>query len=493
MAAAPTFRQRWIAAIRAAASRAAFPFRRVAAAVERAWERRNPTKRELAWYRRRDHSLSITRPKALPTTAPTGTDAREMPMDGYQNHPGYGITVERVVSIFGNAESGYAREQCDLFDDLIETDCTLRSLFEQRSQAVAGKPSQIQAGGGTEADKQAARVLGFAMSRLPLIPFFQHQLTCTPYGYGVSEIDWGVLSFEGKLWHVPVWIANVPARRFAIDPKTNTLRLLTVANPTKGEELRAGKWVVTTRTGPLARAGLMRSATFPACYKRFGTRDWVIYSNKYGLPLVLVSYDDSGPGALSTATDDPARIVCQSIVANIGSDGGAVLPSSVKVNIEDAGRAGDSGAVHGGLIAYCNAENAKLINGSTLASDNEGSGGASYALGEVHASVRWDNIQFDAQLLEESFRTQLASAFIQFNGLAAAPPLLRMQVVRDLTPLIRAQVTDIFINKLGGKASATQLGEELGYRAPLDDDDELPGATTEAAVAEPAAPLKAVA
>lgn len=440
--------------------------------------------RQQNWYRRLFNALSLQRPRPLGTTAPTGSDAREMPWD-VQGHPGYGVTVERVVAIFGLAEGGYPREQCDLFDDLVEGDCHLRSLFEQRSQAVAGKPHVIQAGGGDDEDKAAARALAFAMSKLPLIPFFEHQLTANKYGWGATEIDWGLLEFEGRTWVVPVWLANVPARRFRIDVPTNTLRLVTAKEPIKGEELRPGKWCITQRPGPLARAGLMRSATFPTCYKRFGTRDWVIYANKFGLPLVLVSYEDDGaPGAV----DDPSRQVGLEIVANIGSDGGAVVPKGVTVDIKEAGRGADASKTHGGLISYCNAENSKLINGSTLANDNAGSGGASYALGEVHASVRWDNVQYDAALLEESFRTQIGAAFVAFNQLAAAAPILRVQVVRDLTPLVRAQVTDIYVNKLGGKASRTQLSEELGYRAPLDDEDELAGAAApDPATAAPAA------
>lgn len=438
------------------------------------------------WYRKLWSALSMQRPRPLGATAPSGTDAREMPWDQIQGHPGYGVTIERVISTFGQAECGHPREQCDLFDDLIEGDCHLRSQFEQRSQAVAGKPYVIQAGGPTEEDKRAARALAFALSRLPLIQFFEHQLTANKYGWGATEIDWGLLEFEGRTWVVPVWLANVPARRFKIDVVTNTLRLLTAARPSDGEELRPGKWVITRRPGPLARAGLMRSATFPTCYKRFGTRDWVIYANKFGLPLVLVSYDDDGGGGPKATADAASREVGQEIVRNIGSDGGAVVPSGIKVDIKEAGRGADASRTHGGLIAYCNAENSKLVTGSTLANDNSQSGQGSYSQAEVHNSVRWDNVQYDASALEESVRTQLSAAFVAFNGLAAAAPLLRMQVVRDLTPLVRAQVTAIYVNELGGDASKTQLAEELGYRAPLDEGDKLKGKIASAPVSEPA-------
>ncbi len=426
--------------------------------------------------------LSMQRARALGPVAPAGQQARELPWESIQGHPGYAISVERVIAIFGQAEGGWPREQCDLFDDLVEGNCHVRSLFEQRSQAVAGKPFVVQAGGGAEEDKIAARALSAALARLPMIGFFTHQLTANKYGFAASEIDWGLMEFEGRTWVVPTCLADVKARRFAFDIATNTLRLLTVAEPARGEELIPGKWVVTTRPGPLARAGLMRSATFPLCYIRFGTRDWVIYSHKFGLPLVIAQYDDSNAPD-DKATDDPTRQVLQDVVKNVGQDGGAVLPKSATVTVT-ATSGGDASKTQGSLIGYCNAELSKLVVGSTLTNDNAGSGGASYALGEVHASVRWDNITFDAAALEEAFRTQIAAAFVHYNGLAGvAPPLLRMQVVRDLSPMQRAQVAAIYVNQLGGKASATQMDRELGFDAPIDAADILPGMKPAAAQA----------
>lgn len=443
------------------------PIRRAVASSSsaRAQDRNN-------WYRR--VLFSMQRPKPLGTHAPTGQDAREMPYD-VQGHPGYGVTIERVVSVFGQAEAGWPREQCDLFDDLVEGDCHVRSQFLQRAHAVAGRPYIVKAGGdSTDEDQLAARALAKALSKLPLMQFFEHQLSANKYGYAASEIDWGTMEFEGRTWVVPVWLANVPARRFKIDITTNTLRLLTQGNTHQGEALRPGKWFVTQLPGPIARAGLMRSATFPICYKRFGTRDWVIAANRFGMPLVVVKYTDAAP--VSDSTDDPSRQVGLEIIRNLGGDGGCVVPNNIEIDVKETARSADGSRVHGGLIVYCNSENSKLITGSTLANDNAQSGQGSYAQASVHDAVRWDLVQYDAALLEEAFRTQLGEYFVVYNGLAAAAPLLRMQIARDLAPLVRAEVTDIYVNKLGGKASRTQLAEDLGYREPFDAGDELPGA-----------------
>ncbi|MDQ3276645.1 MAG: DUF935 domain-containing protein [Actinomycetota bacterium] len=427
-------------------------------------------------------SLSIVRPGELPRAAPSGRAARELKWDNYQDHPGYGLTPQRVVQIFQTAELGFPQQQCALFDDVIENDGHLRNLFEQRCQAVAGKPAGIQSGGPTTADRKAAVALARALESLPMIETWEHQLSFNRYGWGASEIDWGVMPFEGRDWVIPTWFANVGAARFRID-KRDQLRLLTDTMSTDGEELVAGKWLITKRAGGrLARQGLMRTATWYAMFKRNTTGDWFIFAQKFGLPLVLASYDHE-------ETDDHSKTVAAEVVESIGDDGGAVIPNSIDVKIHSEGRDGDASGTHGGLISFCNRENSKLVNGSTLSNDNGDSGGASYALGDVHDAVRWESVLYDAGRVQEAFRNQVSLPFLRFNGMeGAAPPVLRFQVVRDLSPRQRVEMADILVNKLGMKISKSQLQHDTGFRDPVGDDDALVGVPQAPAIGPSAAP-----
>ncbi len=205
--------------------------------------------------------------------------------------------------------------------------------------------------------------------------------------------------------------------------------------------------------------------------KRFGFRDWMIYSQRFGLPLPVASYKEGA--------DEEAINVATEVVQKIGSDGGAVMPDSIKLEMLDATKAGDNSKSHGGLIAHCNAEMSKLVNGGTLANDSSGSGGASYALGEVHAAGRWDNTVFDEGLLRETLLTQLSRPFMSFNDLRAKPPVLKIQVVRDLDPKNRIDVASKLVNELGGKVSLSQLNQELGFREPINEADSAPGMQTD--------------
>jgi phage gp29-like protein len=412
--------------------------------------------------------LSIVRAPALPRKAPTGRAARELPSDRYQTHPGYGVTPSQIVAIFREAESGFPCRQAELFDDIIETDCHLRNLFEQRSQAVAGKPWVVQAAGQGTDDQVGARVLQTALQRLPMIETWEHQLAFNRYGWGASEIDWDVVNIEGRDWIVPVWFANVPPHRFRIDER-DQLRLLTKEHATKGEELEPGKWMITRRSGGrLARAALMRTAAWPALFKRNAGGDWYIYAQKFGMPLVLAKYLLTEP-----ETD---KDVALEVVKKIGDDGGAVIPKDIEVDVKNFGSA-DSSGTHGGLIGYCNREMSKLVNGSTLANDNSESGGASYALGDVHDSVRFEAIWYDAERVQEAFRVHVATPFAVFNGLSIVPPVLRFQIARDMSPESQLQMADTMVNKLRVRVSDAQLRHITGLRPPIDEADAVGAAT----------------
>lgn len=403
----------------------------------------------------------IKRASELPEAAPLGVQVRDLTQlrQTVENHPGWAVTPSRIVATFLEAEGGDPRNQVALFDDLIENDGHLRSLFDQRRQAVAGKDWVVQASDGESNSQLAASVLNRVLGDQNLIGTYEHLLSFNKYGYAAAEIVWTVRVIEGRTWIVPSEFIAVPANRFLLAGEE--LRLVTDANKRPGEPLLPGKWITLTRNDvTLARAGLMRTGAWYAMGKRYGFRDWMLYSEKFGIPLILAKYSRE-------ADDDSVKHVAAEVVRQAGGDGGAVVPNDIDVQIVEAGRSSDNAAAHGGLIAHCNTELSKLVNGSTLSNDTSGSGGSSsYALGDVHNSVRWDNVTYDAGRIQEAMRTQVFAAFMRFNSLTAPTPRLAIQVVRDQSP---AQRTDIAqkVQSMGLPLSASQLRQELGLREPL--------------------------
>lgn len=406
------------------------------------------------------------RPTAPGPRPPSGQQTRDLPWASYENHPERALTPWRMNQAWLAAESGYLGDQCDLITGLVEGDATLRNLFEQRRAAVASKPRAWQADGGEGDSELAAQVLDAAMRDLPVTAALDHQLTFNEFGFACTEIVWGYV--DGFV--VPVDLVNVPHRRFVLDPNTQELRLLTQKNPVEGEPLEPGRWWVTVSPGcSVARGGLGRTAGPYAMYKRWGTRDWVIYSEKFGVPLVLVKIPHNATDALKEAA--------RSIVTSIGTDGGAVVevPEDRTIDVEIVKTdSADSTHTSAALITHCNREMAKLINGSTLTNDNADSGGASYALGEVHASTRWETVQADAAWIQESQHAAIAAPFVMWNRFTPGtrPPCLEIQVVRDLEPgaLLEAAAKAV---AMGIDVSVAQIRRTTGLRPPVGASDSV--------------------
>lgn len=384
-------------------------------------------------------------------------------------HPGYGLEPDDVFPAFTAAEQGDPRRQVALFDDLLERDATARNLFEQRVFAVSGMPWVIQAGGDDPADEAAAAALKESVHRVPgFVEFIEHQLSFNAYGYAASELAWchrdGRVEIE--------YIANVHADRFRIATphhapgasRPGDLLIVTDRAP-MGEPLQPGKWVITARPGsmPLARRGLMRTCAWYCMFKLFAIKTWVVYAERFGIPLTLAKIGDWN--------DEEAKRVAREIVARIGDDGGAVVSDAVDVDIRDGGRKSGKSDVHGGLVGFCNAENSRAVYGVTLANDNGQGGGASFALGTTHAGIRWENVIRDAILFQHVFEHQVAIPYMHFNGLPGKPPKFRMQVAQSLSPEQIARVANSLVNELGMAVSAQQLRHMLGFRAPLNDKD----------------------
>lgn len=409
--------------------------------------------------------LLLDDPRPIPNKAPNKRQALDFPAyDRRQSHPGTGLEPERVWHIFRAAEHGHLECQADLFDDIVESDGHLRSLIEGRIVAVAGKDWVIQPGGSDPASIKAAEALEEALTDgLDFVELLEHQLTAPYYGFACSEIIWGL---RDNLV-APTRFIDVPHRRFRIGEKGD-LRLVTKNERYNGEELKAGKWIISkARHASLARAGLLRTAAWWALFKRMSVRDWVVYAEKFGLPYITGRYQQS-------ASDESKAVLAQ-VVEDLGSDGYAVLSDEVDVAIHDIGtRMGDD-AVHPALIGLCEAQMSKLIYGATLTNDSGGSG--SWALGKVHQGRSFALEQADASRFQHVFRKHISAPFVKYNNFGKArPPRLKIQISQELDPKTRAQVASILVNELGAEIDGKQLMDELGFRRPAIEDDTLRGA-----------------
>jgi phage gp29-like protein len=101
-------------------------------------------------------------------------------------------------------------------------------------------------------------------------------------------------------------------------------------------------------------------------------------------------------------------------IRNLGSDAAGVISKTTEIEFVEA--ASRSGAVNPYklMAEFCNREMSKAILGQTLTTDTAGSTGT-YAAAKVHAQVRQDLVEADAQALAATLREQLLRPLVGFN------------------------------------------------------------------------------
>jgi phage gp29-like protein len=401
-------------------------------------------------------ALRLDRPDGYGARAPKGlVSPLTLPYwDRYSAHPGEGLTPRTVVTIFHQAEYGFPQEQCDLFEDIIQSDGHLRSQLDTRRDSVAGKEWIIQAGGDAPEDHRAAVLLEEAIQQVENFgEMMEHQLSCPAYGYAATEILWAP-GANGAI--APIWFANVPHRRFIFD--SNDQPLLISPDNYAGIPLEPGRFLFSKRYGRVTvAAGLLRTAVWWALWKRMSIRDWVAFAERFGIPLAIGKYRDDMPEIEKKAVRDA--------VAMIGKDGYAAFSESGQIEFAKAD-GGSSSDVHPALASFCNAEMSKLITGATLTS-GEGTSAGSYALGRVHENVSFNLIMSDAKRLGDWFAQQIGRPFCRWNKIDGRPPRLRIHVVREVDPQVRMDIISRAANEIGLKLDEDQIRQEFQLKIPV--------------------------
>lgn len=378
-------------------------------------------------------------------------------MDRQDYRAGYGLTPERLYTAFRAADQGQLAYQCDVFEELLLADGHTCGQYLSRMSSVAMRPWVMQPGADDTASVEAAQLLGRAMRRANTFEMLWHSMDGTFYGHGASNTQW---KYDPDLDAVvPAWFVCVPHRRMTTDER-DRLRLRTEENTWPGEELRIGEWVQAVRPHrKISRAGLLRVCAWWCVFKRLQIRDWMVFAEKFGIPMAIGYYDGRRAG-------ETTRQALLAAVTDIGTDGQAVLEDTCRIAIEGVQmRNGDVSSLHPVIAARCDAEISKVLTGATLNVETGGPG--SFALGKVHES-RSTSLSFsDAFWLDMIFQRDIAKPFLAYNPAfaKAEPPRLSIQVQPDMDPLTQSQVY-MNLQQMGLEIDPEQMYERFGLRAP---------------------------
>ncbi|QOJ03073.1 MAG: DUF935 family protein [Planctomycetia bacterium] len=389
---------------------------------------------------------------------------------GLRAYPADGLTPQRLLAIFREADAGDLGAQLALSEQMEEKDAHLFSVAATRRLAVTGLPWRVSAtppgvdlarpaagaatrpvGGGASAQETAA----YCESVLRDLPGFEETLAhlslATGRGLAVAEIVWEADGGGVR----PVEIVPVPFDRLTLGD-SGELRVLTEDEKYQGEALPPNKFVVhapQSASGHPLRGGLARVTGLAYLAKRFAIKDWLIFAEAFGMPVRIARYE---PGATSEEKREMLAMLKQ-----LGADATGVFSKAIQLEIIQSRVPGEVNLFEN-LCLYFDREISKAWLGQTLTTDTArmlASAGAAKVHDHVRRDLRDDDIRREAQTLRRDLLGPLVR--MQF-GPGAAVPYFERQVEGRLDARRLAEVLDIAVNRLGARVPATWAHQALG-------------------------------
>jgi phage gp29-like protein len=371
-------------------------------------------------------------------------------------YPSTGLTPGRLAEIFRAADQGDVYTQMELFEEMEEKDSHLAAILQTRKMAVLSKDYEVLPYARTPEDEAIAEFVGEVIYRIPnLEGAFLDLLDATGKGFALSEIIWGVEGGRARVMEVR-WIPQKTVT-FGEDLKP---RLLTPESRWQGEEPPPWKVIYhryKARSGHATRAGVLRVVGWMYLFKNYALKDWAAFNEVFGMPLRLGKYDPA-----ASPTDREALIRA---IRNLGSDAAGVISKTTEIEFVEATRSAGNANPYKMMAEFCNREMSKAVLGQTLTTDTAGATGT-YSAARVHAQVRRDLIEADAQALASTLREQLLRPLVGFNfGWDKSVPWLRFKYeeeedLRTLSEVYRN------LQAMGVPLSVEHLAERFGIPLP---------------------------
>jgi phage gp29-like protein len=323
----------------------------------------------------------------------------------WSTYPSSGLTPYRLAEIFREADQGNVYRQMELFEEMEEKDAHLTAILQTRKMAVLSKDYEVLPYGATPEDERIAARLGEIVYQIPnLEESLLDLLDAIGKGFALSEIVWEVTGGQAVVAELR-WI---PQKKVTFGEDWQPRLLTKEAN---WEGVMPPLWKVIyhrykARSGHATRSGVLRVVGWMYLLKNFAMKDWAAFNEVFGMPLRLGKYD-------TTASPADRDALVQAI-RNLGSDAAGVISKSTEIDFVEATSRSGGVNPYQLMAEFCNREMSKAILGQTLTTDTAGSTGT-YAAAKVHAQVRRDLVEADAQALGNTLREQLLRPLVGFN------------------------------------------------------------------------------
>lgn len=336
-------------------------------------------------------------------------------------------------------------ENLKIYRELLRDD-QVASVWLQRRLALVSCDTVVEPGGTDALSIAAAKALDEELQAMEWDDTTDKMLYSVFYGWGVGEVLWkrngNRVSFDK--------IKVRDRARFRFDIAGN-LYLWT----TRGQwELMPPRkfWTVTTGADNHDEPyglGLAHALYWPVFFKRNDVKFWLMFLEKFGMPTAMAKVP-------AGQINDPKTVnQALTMLRQIATDAGVVVPDNVVVELLEAARSGS--ADYAGMHDAMNSAISKIVVGQTMTTDN----GSSLAQAQVHERVGQKVVEADSDLLCGSFNNGPVKWWTEWNFPGAKPP----RVYRHTSPpedmAARAE-RDTKIKALGYEPTETYITETYG-------------------------------
>jgi len=330
--------------------------------------------------------------------------------------------------------------------------------------AVSGKPWEVRVNKGEEDNPRAALhrdTLTRFWGRIEVTDAFcrnrkgglrllvKQMMEAQSRVYSVHDIAWRVNgdgTLDAFFTHVPAW---------CFENRTGRLRHIRNDGDTTGEEMRDGEWLVTVGEGVGIAAAVLAMA------KRLSWNDWLLFSEKCGMPVVM--------GNTSAQKGTPAWAAMERAIKAVAPKTGILADLGTKLQAVSMGSAGQE--TYRSLVDTVDRAISALYRGGDLATLSSGPSAAGVNAQQGESEL------MDADgcaMVSETLRDQVERFVVRFvcgdfeplAGIVINPPAETADIDRDIK-------IDMHLAGLGVRLSKADALARYGRTEAKDDGDAL--------------------
>ena len=436
--------------------------------------------------------LAVRRPhKAAAKRATRGPLVNDIAIvglrDRFSSYMTKGLTPERLASLLVEADGGDVYHQMELFEEMLEKDAHMFSVFQARRLAVTGKNYNIIPASQDESDvaiaeevqNMLARIRGWNRAVADI-------LDCVPKGFSVQEIFWkvdkGQYRIERLRWRHPKkfrfgkvsdHLSDPEEIRLIIEPglvdkfrgivpDPELARATTDGVSLDSDPLFRSRFAIAfcqARSGNPARTSIMRTLTYLFLFKNYDVKWWIQFAEKM-LGYTIGKYD---------ANHSDQKELLKEAVLGLATDAAAVISNTSSIEFAEMLQKATSHQVYEDLKSWCNEEMSKAVLGHTGTSQSTpGKLGSEEAAREVKREI----IEADAMILDETITDEIVVPYVIYNyGPQDNYPYYQTDISESPDLLTEVQI-DRGLQQMGFPVTQKYAKEKYGRPVPDPNDVE---------------------